>query len=407
MTRLPAILGGTPAFAENLYVTRPVVPAFDELCPVIEDLLQSKILTNNGPYVRQLEEDLKNFLQVKHCPVFCNGTLALQLAVRGLGLSGEVITTPFTFPATPHVLRWNNLDIVFSDIDSDSYNIDPDRLAALITPRTTAILPVHVFGNPCAVECIQKIAEKNGLYVLYDAAHAFGVQYARRSIAQYGDATMFSFHATKSFNTMEGGAVACSDPDLAKKLQDMRNFGIIDENRVGDLGINAKMNELQAAFGIIVLSKVAASIEHRRLLFERYTSQLKEIPGIRLQHIRPVTRLNYHYMTVQVDENVYPLKRDVVYASLRAERIMARRYFWPLCSDYPCYRELPSAAPSLLPNAQCLSRQVLSLPLHVDMTPLDVDRVVEILAQLPQHTDAIKKATRLIVFAMRDLTEDC
>lgn len=394
MKRQIALLGGVPACHEPLYVSRPLVPTMAELEPLLMEILRSKWLTNDGQFVRKLETQLKLFLQTPHCPVFCNGTLALQLGIQGLRLAGEVITTPFTFAATPHVLYWNHITPVFCDVDPETYNMDPNRLEALISPQTTGILPVHVFGNPCDVERIQSIGAYHGLRVIYDAAHAFGVEYNGRSIASYGDAVMFSFHATKTFNTLEGGAVACGDENLSRRLEDLRNFGIRGENSVVAPGINAKMNEFQAAFGLVLLDKVRKSIMHRCQLFERYRRALDSTPGFRFQKIRPKTDYNYQYMSLEIVADEYGLDRDELYQCLRAENIVARKYFWPLCSNLPCYHALPSASPSLLPNANRLAGRIINLPLHNEMNESDVDRVVEIVAGLPSQAAAIRRALK-------------
>jgi dTDP-4-amino-4,6-dideoxygalactose transaminase len=392
MTRRIALLGGRPVYRDPLYVSRPLVPTMAELAPLFEQALQAKWLTNNGQFAQRLEAELKAFLQTPHCPIFCNGTLALQLAVRGLRLAGEVITTPFTFPATTHVLHWNHVTPVFCDVGPETYNMDPGHLESLISPQTTGVLPVHVFGNPCDVDRIADIAAYYGLRVVYDAAHAFGVEYKGASIASFGDAVMFSFHATKTFNTLEGGAVACSDANLAQRLHDLRNFGIRDEGSVVVPGINAKMNEFQAAFGLVLLGKVRDSIAARRRLFERYHVALASVPGLRFQNIRARTNYNYQYMSLEIVADEYGLDRDHVWSCLRAENIVARKYFWPLCSNLPCYQRLPSASLALLPNANRLAKRILNLPLHNEMTEDDVDRVVEIVAELPRHAGEIRHA---------------
>jgi len=391
MAKKPAILGGKPAFNNKIYVTRPVVPTMDELSPFLSDLLQRKWLTNDGPYVQRFEKELATYLETPYCSTFCNGTLGLQLAIQALKLSGEVITTPFTFPATPHVLYWNHITPVFCDIDPETYNIDISHIESLISPRTTGILAVHVFGNPCNTEEIDRIARHHGLKVIYDAAHAFGVRLNGKSIAGYGDASMFSFHATKIFNTLEGGAVTCTDQHLYQRLRDLKNFGIRGEEEVIDVGINAKMNELQAIFGLINLKKIEKNIKKREMLFNRYVTVLRKIPGIKFQKITEKTSYNYAYLVIEILHEEFGLTRDEVYLCLRTEGIVVRKYFYPLCSNYPCYRGLPSAKRELLPNANTVSARVLSLPLYCEMEEKDVDRVVETILSIHHYAEDIKK----------------
>lgn len=393
MTKKLAILGGAPCFADKIYITRPVVPTMEELKPLLKDILKTKWLTNNGPYVQKFEKELGKFLGAPYCSVYCNGTLALQLSVQGLRLSGEVITTPFTFPATPHVLYWNNITPVFCDIELDTYNLDPEHIESLISPKTTGIMPIHTFGNPCDIENIKRIANYHGLKVIYDAAHAFGVEIYGKPIGNFGDASMFSFHATKIFNTLEGGAVTCSDVNLYQRLRDLRNFGIRSEEEVISPGINAKMNELQAIFGLLNLEKIRNSIKKRKKLFERYHIQLNKLPGLHFQQIRHGTSYNYSYLTVEIIPEDFGLTRDEVYISMREEGIMVRKYFFPLCSNYPCYKSLPSAKKELLPNANRLASRILCLPLYDDMEENDVDKIMEVFSALHYHASEIKILT--------------
>lgn len=395
MSKKLAVLGGTPAFNEKIYVTRPVVPEMEELKPLLRDILKSKWLTNDGPYAREFEKLLGRYLDVAYTSIYCNGTLALQLCVQGLRLSGEVITTPFTFPATVHVLYWNNITPVFCDVDPDTYNIDPSRIESLISPRTTGILAVHIFGNPCDMQHIKKIADYHGLKVIYDAAHAFGTKVNNKSIGNFGHASMFSFHATKTFNTLEGGAVTCSDYNLHQRLRDLRNFGIRSEEEVVSPGINAKMNELQAAFGILNLKKVDASIEKRKKLFDKYYSLLSKLSGIKFQRISEGIYYNYSYLTIEILPDEFGLNRDNVFTCMREEGIMVRKYFSPLCSNYSCYSALPSAKKDLLPNANRLASRVLCLPLYDEMKESDVEKVVEIVSLLKDNSLEIKSIISL------------
>ena len=390
MNKKLAILGGAPSFKKRIFVTQPVVPTIEELEPLLKDILLTKWLTNDGRYVQEFEKQLEKYLGSAYCSVLCNGTLALQLCVQGLRLSGEVITTPFTFAATPHVLYWNNITPVFCDIDPDTYNLDPKRIESFISPRTTGIMPVHTFGNPCDIEHIERIAKYHGLKVIYDAAHAFGVEIDGNPIGNFGDATMFSFHATKLFNTMEGGAVTCSDINLNQRLRDLRNFGIRSEEEGIGPGINAKMNEFQAAFGLLNLKKVKNTIEKRKEIFERYHNHFRNLPGLRFQRITRGTSYNYAYLTVEILTDQFGLSRDDIYICMRKEGIMVRKYFYPLCSNYSCYQALPSASKDLLPNANRLASRILCLPLYSEMTVEDIDKIMEVFTLLHKHSTEIK-----------------
>ncbi len=390
MSKKLAVLGGTPAFNNKIYVTRPVVPTVEELEPLLRDILKAKWLTNDGPYAQEFEKELERYLGVPYASIYCNGTLALQLCVQGLRLSGEVITTPFTFPATAHVLYWNNITPVFCDVDPDTYNMDPEYIESLISPQTTGILAVHVFGNPCDMGQIERIADYHGLKIIYDAAHAFGTKMNNKPIGNFGDASMFSFHATKTFNTLEGGAVTCSDGNLHQRLRDLRNFGIRSEEEVISPGINAKMNELQAAFGILNLKKVDNSIKKRKKLFDKYHFLLSKISGLKFQKITKGTHYNYSYLTIEILSEKFGLSRDDVYTCMREEGIMVRKYFYPLCSNYSCYSALPSAKKELLPDANRLASRILSLPLYDEMDNGDVEKVVEVLSLLHNHASEIR-----------------
>ena len=386
-----AIFGAPPRYPRKLYLSRPVVPSLEDLLPLIKDILSSRWLTNNGKFVQELEKELTKYLQAPYCLAVTNGTSALQLSIKALGLSGEVITTPFTFPATVHVLSWNNITPVFCDVNQESYNIDPEKIELHITPATTGILPVHTFGNPCEVEKIEKIAKANGLAVLYDAAHAFGVETNRQAIGNYGDVSAFSFHATKIFNTIEGGAVSFSNPDLHQKLRDLRNFGIRSEEEVVGPGINAKMNEIQAAFGILNLRNISSNREKRKDIYEKYQSKLKEIPGLKFQKFLPEIKYNYAYYPVEIITEEFGLTRDEVYKVFRAEGIMVRKYFWPLASNYSCYQSLPSADKYLLPQANLLSKRILILPLYADLEDRDINNIIELFLLIYKYSSEIKK----------------
>lgn len=358
-----------------IYVTQPYLPPLEEFVPYLEQIWKNRWLTNAGPFHNQLEEALARHLDVPHLSLFCNGTIALVVALQALRISGEVITTPFTFVATTHSLLWNGIKPVFVDIKQDTFNLDPDRIEAAITPQTTAILPVHCYGNPCDVERIQRIADRYGLKVIYDAAHAFGVKNGGTSLLRAGDLTMLSFHATKSFNTFEGGAIVSPDERTKQRIDFLKNFGIADEVTVVAPGINGKMNELQAAFGLLQLRHLDDGLKKRQAVELRYRDALADIRGLRVQPPPPDVNGNHSYFPVLVGPE-YPLSRDELYARLRAESVFARRYFFPLVSSMPMYRGLPSAAPDNLPVATHVSSQVLCLPIHADLSEDEQNRVI-------------------------------
>jgi dTDP-4-amino-4,6-dideoxygalactose transaminase len=365
-----------------LYITRPFLPDLADLNGYLEKIWESKWVTNNGHFHGLLEKELASYLKVKHNSLFCNGTLALQLAINALGLRGEVITTPFTFAATPHVLFWNNITPVFCDIEENTYNLDVNKIEAFITPATSAILAVHVFGNPCDVAKLQDIAHRHGLKIVYDAAHAFGVEVNGTGIGNFGDASMFSFHATKIYSTIEGGALACSSLQLKERVDYLKNFGIKSEEEIVGPGINAKMNEIQAAVGLIQLKKVDAEIGKRKALTDFYKDELKDVPGIILPKELDNTRLNYQSFVIRVDSDEYGISRDSLYGLLRQMNIMVRKYFYPLCSHFSCYKSLPSSGPANLPIAEKISKEVLSLPLYGGLTREEIKIVCKIIKEI-------------------------
>lgn len=368
------------AFAEPIYVTRPVFPRIEEVTAKLEDIWRAKWLTNNGPQHYQLEQELAAYLKVPYMSLFNNGTIALMVACQSLRLSGDVITTPFTFAATPHVLTWNNIRPIFCDIDPHTMNIDATKIESLITPHTTAILAVHVFGTPCDVDMIQDVANRYGLRVVYDAAHAFGVELKGKGIGTYGDISMLSFHATKLYHTVEGGALACKDEHLKKRIDLLKNFGIKNEEEVVMPGINGKMNEVQAAIGRIMLKYVAAEREKRIFLSSIYDKELAGVPGITLMpKLADYVRLNYQYYVIRIDEEKFGCSRDEVYEAFKEYNVYTRKYFYPLCSDYTCYRQLSSAAPEKLPVAAKVGQEVLSMPLYGELTPDHVRKICQIL----------------------------
>lgn len=365
-------------FEKPIYVTRPLLPDREAFTRKIDEIFASHQLTNAGPQFQQLKAKLRNYLGVPYVSLFCNGTLALQLAIKALDLHGEVITTPFTFPATPHSLVWNNITPVFCDIEQSTFNLDPEKIEALITDRTSAIMPVHVFGNPCRMDEIERIAKKYRLKVIYDAAHAFGVKYKGKPIGNFGDVSMFSFHATKSFNTLEGGALAYSDPSLAEKLYHLKNFGIISQEEVIAIGTNAKMNEIQAAFGQLVLDRIDQEITNRRRLTDLYRTLLSKVNGIALLPQQDDVEYNYQYLPILIQPE-YGLSRDELFEKLKEYNVFARKYFYPLCSDLACYRDMTIARKGDLPNAETIVKQVLCLPLYGELSGMDVERIVDII----------------------------
>lgn len=368
---------------ENIYVTRPVLPKLEQYTEILEQIWQTKWLTNDGRYHIEFEKQLKEYLQVNHLNLFVNGTIALLVALQALRInSGEVITTPFTFPATAHVLHWNRVRPVFCDIDPKTFALDPTRIEGLINPDTKAILAVHVYGIPCDVSAIQEIADRHGLLVIYDAAHAFGVKIHGRSILEYGDLSALSFHATKLFNSIEGGALVSHSEKMYDRIRFLKNFGIAGEETVIGPGINGKMNEFQAAFGLLELELVDQEIESRKQLTELYRSKLKDLPGIWYLEEIPDVQQNYGYFPILVDPGQYGMDRDFLCDILRSCNIFPRKYFYPLCSTYPCYGALPSSSRENLPVANRIAKQVLCLPLYGQLSPETVNRICDIIWQL-------------------------
>lgn len=357
-----------------LYVTRPYLPPLEELQPYLEEIWANRQLTNGGPFHQQLEAALCEYLGVEHISLFANGTLALVTALQALRITGEVITTPYSFVATAHSLLWNGIKPVFVDIDPDSLNLDPEKIEAAITPQTTAILPVHVYGRPCATERIQKIADTYGLKVIYDAAHAFAVEDAGGSILRHGDLSILSFHATKVFTTFEGGAIVSPDAKTKKRIDYLKNFGFADEVTVVAPGINGKMNELQAAIGVAQLRHIDGALSERADIDRHYRELLARIPGIRCLALPDSMRHNHSYFPIMV-EPAYPLSRDALYQRLREKGIFARRYFYPLISEFPMYRALPSAAHANLPVAVTASSKVICLPIFPQLAVEELESI--------------------------------
>lgn len=356
-------------------VTRSSMPEFEEYCEEIKELWDSRWLTNMGAKHKQFEADLKDYLHTENVCLYCNGHLALENIIVALELTGEVITTPFTFASTTHAIVRNGLTPVFCDINPDTYTIDVDKIESLITDKTSAIVPVHVYGNICDVEAIQAIADKHNLKVIYDAAHAFGVEYNGEYVANFGDASMFSFHATKVFHSIEGGMVSFKDASLYEKLNHLKNFGIVDQETVGFVGGNAKMNEFAAAMGICNLRHLDDEIAKRKAVVEKYRERLENVDGIRLCPIQENTKPNYAYFPVVFDG--YKYTRDEVCDRLKEYDIIARKYFYPLTNSYECYKGKFDANDT--PIALDVSKKVVTLPLYADLSLDDVDRICDII----------------------------
>lgn len=364
---------------KKIFVTQPSLPLLKEYVLLLEKIWQTKILTNNGPFHQEFEEQLAKYLGVKYVSLFANGTLALITALQVLRITGEVITTPFSFVATTHSLWWNNIKPVFVDIEPEYCNLNPEKIESAITPQTTAIMPVHVYGNPCKVEQIQEIADKYGLKVIYDAAHAFGVKYKNQSICNYGDLSVLSFHATKVFNTMEGGAIICHDEPTKKRIDYLKNFGFAGETSVIAPGINSKMNEMQAALGLLQLKQHRGNIEKREKLNALYKKLLKDINGIKYLADSEDTSTNFAYFPIFIKKEEYGISRDELYEQLKTHNIYSRRYFFPLISDFPMYRSLPSADPANLTVAHSYANEVICLPIFPDLEIEIVTKIVDII----------------------------
>lgn len=360
---------------DPIYVTQPALPDLQEFIPYLEQIWENKILTNNGPFHQQLEKGLANFLGVPFISLFANGTLALVTALQALRITGEVITTPYSFVATTHSLWWNNIKPVFVDIEPEFGNLDPEKIEAAITPKTTAILPVHVYGNPCKVNRIQKIADTYGLRVIYDAAHCFGVNHKGQGICNFGDLSILSFHATKVFNTMEGGAIVCHDAATKRRIDYLKNFGFAGETTIMAPGINSKMNEMQAALGLVQLKHYDENIKKRKAIANTYRKALKDVKGISYLPQPADTDLNHAYFPIFINEKEYGISRDQLYEKLKQNNIFGRRYFYPLISEFSMYRGLDSSKPSNLPTATKMANEVICLPIYPDLSIEEVDQI--------------------------------
>ena len=376
-------------FEKPIFVTRPFLPPLDEFCQGLSEVWENRWLTNNGPILDRFTRQLGNFFETDNLCLFNNGTLALQIALQGIELSGEVITTPFTFVATTHALFWNKIRPVFVDIEPDYYTLDPEKVEAAITPWTTAILAVHVYGHPCKLNVLADIARRRNLTLIYDAAHAFGVTVNGRSIAHYGDLSMFSFHATKLFHSIEGGMLIFKDSGLKQKFDYLKNFGFKNDLEVVMPGTNAKMNEFQALMGETVLKYMPEIISARQQIYQRYQAALRDIPGIKLPPPLPNgVAYNYAYMPIEVDEKQFGISRDSLYADLKRYNVFARRYFYPLLTDFACYQSVSVTDPLLV--ARAVAKRIITLPIYSGLADQDVDCICDIICDIRKEGTLIK-----------------
>ena len=366
---------------DTITVTSPLLPDLDAFHALLKEVWDSKWITNNGSFHKRLEEALCAYLRVPYISLFTNGTLPLLTALQALRITGEVITTPYSFVATTHAIWWNGCKPVFVDIDPANCGMDPDKIEAAITPRTTAIMPVHCYGKPCDIERIQAIAERYGLKVIYDAAHAFGVEVNGKSILEAGDLSTLSFHATKVYNTVEGGAMVMHDAETKKRIDYLKNFGFAGETTVIGPGINSKMDEVRAAYGLLNLKQVDEAIEKRHQVAIRYREALRDVKGIRFFDDMPGVRHNYSYFPVFVDAEEYGMTRDELYFKMKEQGVYGRRYFYPLISTFSTYRGLPSAADDNLPVATRIANEVICLPMHHELSDTDLERILRLIVK--------------------------
>ena len=364
---------------KNIFVTKPTLPPLEEFVPLLQQIWDTKLLTNGGPFHERLEKALCEYLVVEHISLFTNATIALVTALQALRITGEVITTPYSFVATSHSLLWNGIKPVFVDIDPNTLNLDPSKIEAAITPQTTAIMPVHCYGHPCDVDAIQKIADNYNLKVIYDAAHAFGVQCHCGSVLAHGDLSVLSFHATKVFNTFEGGAIICPDAETKMHIDQLKNFGHVGEVTVVAPGINGKMSEFNAALGLLQLKYIDQALARRKEIDAAYRERLKHVRGIHFLNSSGEKVANYAYFPILVQAD-YPIRRDDLYQKLKDIGIHTRRYFYPLISDFPMYRDLPSAHKENLPVATTAAQQVLCLPIYPDLSITVIDEITRFIA---------------------------
>lgn len=385
-------------FENPVYVTRPFLPPLEEFCRGLEEIWENRWLTNNGPVLQRFTQEMCNLFRTDNICLFNNGTLALQIALQGMGISGEVITTPFTFVATTHALFWNKIRPVFVDIEPEYYTLDPEKVEAAITPWTTAILAVHVYGHPCKLDALADIARRHNVRLIYDAAHAFGVEVGNTPIAHFGDLSMFSFHSTKLFHSIEGGMLVFQEAGLKGMFDYLKNFGFKNEVEVVMPGTNAKMNEMQALMGLHVLKCLEEIIGQRARITDVYRDRLRDVPGIRLTPaLPPEVHYNYAYMPIEVDEEEFGMSRDALYEKLKEWNVYTRRYFYPLICDYSCYRSI--SVNDSLAVARRVADRILTLPIYDGLELSDVEAVCEIITSLQQGT----KHKRKVIAAPREL----
>lgn len=387
-----AVLGGTPRFPEPLHVGRPNIGSHERFLERVRKMLETRWLSNNGPFVQEFEQRLADFLGIKHCIAMCNGTMALEIAIRALNLKGEVIIPSFTFIATAHSLQWQEITPVFSDIDPRTHNLDPERVEEMITPRTTGIMGVHLWGRPCDTERLEKLASRRNLRLLFDASHALGVAHRGRMIGQFGDCEVFSFHATKFMNTFEGGAVVTNNDELARKIRLMKNFGFAGYDKVIYIGTNGKMPEVSAAMGLTNLESLEHFVTINRRNHSLYEQGLAGLPGISLLSYAGSERGNFHYVVIEVDEGEASLSRDQLLEVLHAEKVLARRYFWPGCHRMEPYRTYFPDAGLLLPHTEEVARRVIVLPTGTAIGPQEILGVCDILRTALAHSVAVRTA---------------
>jgi dTDP-4-amino-4,6-dideoxygalactose transaminase len=366
---------------KKIYVTKPLLPPLEEFIQYLEKIWESGVITNNGQFHQELEKELCRYLNVPFISLFNNGTIALLVALKALRITGEVITTPYSFVATAHSLLWNGIKPIFVDIDPITLNMDPSKIEAAITPQTTAIMPVHCYGRPCDVDAIQKIADMHNLKVVYDAAHAFGVKCHCGSVLNHGDLSVLSFHATKVFNTFEGGAIVCPDAKTKQHIDHLKNFGIVDEVTVVAPGINGKMSEINAAFGLLQLQHLGYAMQRRKEIDTYYRERLAGVNGIHCLGYSDELTANYSYFPILVQDE-YPMSRDALYEKFKTQGIFARRYFYPLISDFPMYRALPSAHQRNLPVATDAASKILCLPIYSNLEIEDQQRIIDLISRV-------------------------
>ncbi len=365
----------------KITVTSPLLPDLEALNEMLKEIWASKWVTNNGQFHQQLERALCEYLKVPYISVFTNGTLPLLTALQALRITGEVITTPYSFVATTHSIWWNGCHPVFVDIEEETCGINPDKIEAAITPRTSAIMPVHCYGKPVKMKRIQEIADKYGLKVVYDAAHAFGVEVDGESVLNAGDMSTLSFHATKVYNTVEGGALVMHDEQTKRRIDYLKNFGFAGETEVVAPGINSKMDEVRAAYGLLNLKQVDQAINRRRQVAQRYREALRNIPGVRFFDDMPGVRHNYSYFPIFINAEEYGMTRDDLYFKMKSADVLGRRYFYPLISTFSTYRGLRSASPENLPVATRIANEVICLPMHHELSEADVERVLSLIVK--------------------------